>query len=232
MTTAPQLATVGRSLWVWWVLSYAVSYFVGNMMASAVVPPVVDAFDAGPFITGPSRVVVTGLTLGLLQWLILRQYIVHAHRWMWATIGGLALLDGVFHLGSMLVLAAIDREIPFFWAGAAVFLLLFLVQLAVFGATGLMQWLVLRTQVQHAGRWITATVAAHFLGTVTGVLGGLGIGYLFLWLEVDGGLGIRLIVYKYHLLEVSGGVVVGAVTGAVLVRLLRQPAAGGSTDAA
>ena len=184
----------------------------------------VDAVDVGAYIMVPARWAVTGLGLGLLQWFILRRYIARAHRWMWATIGGLGLLGGS-DLASMLALDAIPREIPFIWAGAIIFLGFVLMRLAVVGVTGLMQWLVLRMQVERAGRWITATVAAHFLGMVAGGIVGIGIGYLFHFIplsEMDGGIGIK-IAYRFHLLEVAEGAVIGAVTGAVLVRLLRQP---------
>ena len=220
----------GPALWVWWVLAHAVSYFVGNVVPSEVVSPVVAAVGAGR-VAGISHVAISGLSLGLLQGLILRRYIIQADRWMWATIGGLGLLGSVSALVSLLALEAIDRELTFFWAGAMVFLLLFLMQLAVVGGTGLLQWLILRMQVQRAGRWITATVAAHLLGMVAGI--GVGfIPYLFHLAEVDGGIGVGFIPYRFHLLEVAYGVVVGAVTGVVLVRLLRQPAAGGRTAAA
>ena len=202
------------------------------MVASFVVAPMANTVDAGAFITEPVRLLLTGFGLGVFQGLILRRYIVQADRWMWATFGGVGLLGGVINLSILLVLAATDREIPFLWVGAAVFLLLFLVQLAVFGVTGLMQWLILRAQVLRAGRWITATIVAHLLGMAVGILSGLGIGYLFYWLEVDGGIGIRFIAYRFHLFEVAGGAVAGAITGAVLVRLLRQPVPGERTAAA
>ena len=79
------------------------------------------------------------------------------------------------------------------------------------GGPGVLQWLVLRRQVARAGWWVVASAV------------GVGVGWI-----VEGGV---VVVVVLVVSEVLGGAVNGAITGAMLVWLLRQRAAAAATVA-
>ena len=226
MTTAPQPATAGWPLWAWWILASIISYFVGTLVDTAVVYPVVDSADVG--VTINLRLVLVGLGLGLLQWLILRRYIAQAHRWMWVTIG-VAVVGGVGYTVVQLSVQAIFFTFAFEggigrWTVNSMY---------VWGATvvvltGVMQWLVLRRQVPRAGWWIPASVAAYFSGIASGIAA-VYMGISFVSSDM---FHIPELIWRVSALSLIWGAVIGAITGAVLVRLLRQPVVGECTAAA
>ena len=84
--TVPQPATAGWSLWAWWTVTYFIGYFGSSVVGTDVIAPAVEAVGAWR-VAGVPEIAIRGLSLGLLQWLILRRYIAQAHRWMWATTG-------------------------------------------------------------------------------------------------------------------------------------------------
>ena len=92
---------------------------------------------------------------------------------------------------------------------------------AVVVLTGVMQWLVLRRQVARAVWWIPASIAAYFCGMAavymlfSFVLSNIPHLSELIW----GGVTITGPV-----LSLIWGAVLGAITGAALVWLLRQPA--------
>ena len=172
--------------------------------------------------TDVPEVAIRGLSLGLLQWLILRRYIAQAHRWMWATTG-VAVVASVGYPVVQFSLEAIF--FTFDLEGFAKWLIRF-GYLFVWGATvvvltGVMQWLVLRRQVPRAGWWIAASFAAYFFGIVASIV------------SADMGMSLPVVPYDLFPFPLLIGVAVFAlITGAVLAWLLRQPAAGGRTAAA
>ena len=76
---------------------------------------------------------------------------------------------------------------------------------------GFLQWLVLRQRLARAGWWIAASTVGWAIGPVIVLFGG-----------VVGELDAALIVLLVAVLWGIGGLVGGAITGAVLVWLLRQ----------
>ncbi|MDE2994821.1 MAG: hypothetical protein OXU67_13170 [Chloroflexota bacterium] len=77
--------------------------------------------------------------------------------------------------------------------------------------TGVLQWLVLRRRLARAGWWIAASTVGWAIGPVIVLFGG-----------VIGELDAALIVLLVAVLWGIGGLVGGAITGVVLVWLLRQ----------
>lgn len=129
-------------------------------------------------VAGYGGVVTGGLLVGVLQWLVLRRHLTGASRWVSAGFGAV-LAVGVVIFG----VGAVDSDVG--W----------IVGVSLFGTTvGVLQWLVLRSQVSRAGWW----VAASTLGWAAGMPFG----------DINGPPGL--------------GAVYGAVTATTLVWLLRQ----------
>jgi hypothetical protein len=139
---------------------------------------------------------VFGASLGTVQWLVLRRQVSRSGWWVLAsTVGGA--------VGGAMALVVDEAQI-------------FAIVLAMFGASvGIAQWLVLRRQVARAGWWVLASIV------VGGAVGGA------VDLVLGGTRGWDLFVV-IMLLPVGGVVALagyGAITGGVLVWLLRQSAA-------
>jgi hypothetical protein len=130
---------------------------------------------------------VIGLCMGALQEVVLRRHVPGLRRW--ALFTGLGFAAGVFMA---------QWGLPFF-LGLGV---------------GLMQWLLLRRDLNKTGWWPVMNVLAWPLGSVFG--GGLGI-------IVGEALGSPLVgdLLGYALT----GAIIGAITGAVLLWMLRENAA-------
>jgi hypothetical protein len=221
MMTPPKLATAGWSLWAWWTVTYVIGYFGGRVVGTEVIAPVVDAVGAWR-LAGALEVAIRGLSLGLLQWVILRRYIAQAHRWMWATTG-VAVVASVGFPVIQLSVEAIFFTFAFEGIGRWIMTSVHVWVAMMLVLTGVMQWLVLRRQVRRAGWWIAATVAAHFFGVVA-VYGIVAIYLRFPFVPYDTS-------HIFHLSELIRGSVIGALTGAVLVWLLGQPVGGERTAA-
>jgi len=138
--------------------------------------------------------IVLGIGVGVLQWLVLRRRVSGAVWWVLASAaGGLGILQAGFE--------GLSYSLSF---GA---LLSFTGIVALGGAvTGTLQWLVLRGQFSRAGWWVLASTVGWGLGG--SVLGA------FPWGVGDTDARVALVVTA---------AVLGAVTGGVLVWLLRQP---------
>jgi hypothetical protein len=110
--------------------------------------------------------VVTGLAIGVLQWLVLQHRIRTAWRWAAATVIG-------WTIGGVFVLVAVPVEIEFL-AGP------------IFGAgAGIAQWLVLRREVHWSGWWPVVSTLAWTTGLLvlpgfmfSGVMAGMMTGFV------------------------------------------------------
>jgi len=159
-----------------------------------------------------------GGSVGVMQWLVLRWQIPRAGWWVLPSIVGWTVGAAVgMYLGDTASQALVNDVVgdtegndlagQATWFGVA------------FGATigtavGLMQWLVLRRQVSWAGWWILANIIAWSLAL------GIGVGSVALsTLVIDDDL-MALMVLLVGVPVVAA--VPGAITGIVLVRLLRQ----------
>jgi hypothetical protein len=137
--------------------------------------------------------IMFGIGVGILQWLVLRRRIAGTGWW----VLGSAAAGAVISQGN---LASYYESLSF---GT---LLRYTVVVSLGGAVaGIFQWLVLRGKVSRAGWWVLASTVGWALG-------------IALW---DAGWDAGT---EYGtLLLVGSGPVLGAVTGAALVWLLRQP---------
>ena len=174
----------------------------------------VDGMRITAFVTNPTRgqladlelrlvrillPVLAGLTVGLLQWLALRPYLIHPADWLLQGGFGWAL---AFALG-LWVIDAIGGS-PL---GTLVGYLLFGLII------GALQWPVLRREIPNALPWIIASMVGWALG------GYLGQAVLTL---VAGGGEVSQVVSSAVVAAVTG-LVAGAITGLALVWIVRQP---------
>ncbi|MCA1995588.1 MAG: hypothetical protein LDL41_26595 [Coleofasciculus sp. S288] len=180
-------ASVRWIVGVWWTVATVVS-----LTAAMAVNPVWGQ------VVGPA-------TLGITQWLVLRQHIPKAGWWILATtLGGVVAL----YLGS----AVSFFTTSILWIGSGV------VGGAVGGAIlGLAQWLVLRRHVSQAGWWIAASAVALAVGA--GWLVYLGIESAFTF---DASMDLIQII-RWSGMGALSGAIGGAIKGGALVWLLRQP---------
>jgi hypothetical protein len=104
--------------------------------------------------------VIAGFAIGILQWVILQNYISNAWRWSIATGVGWA-------IGLAIILFTIPQELGLLYG-------------AILGLTvGIAQWFILRQDVQRSGWWIAISVIGWTAGLTllpgpltTGVLAG------------------------------------------------------------
>ena len=139
--------------------------------------------------------VVVGVTVaGVLQWLMLRQRMARAAWWIVAS-----LVSGVVAGG---VIFGVGGDAGFTAEVARDLDVGWVVEAGLYGAVlGVLQWLVLRGQVALSGLWVLASTVGWIVGDpVCSSLMGFGT--------------LSWVVF---------GAVYGAITGLVLVWLLRQP---------
>ena len=210
-------AQVGWGFWLRWVL------------ATSVVPSVVTAMALviGESVRGSDQQIIIAVFLGLAilastviaQWLVLRRQIARAGRWVLAGIVGLVvgsvvgLVAGgavrLVALGFKGVLGADFTEAVGIIGGLGVGIGLGIP--SALAAITIAQWLVLRRHVSRAGWWLLAHIVGLVVGSFVGAVlrGVLGV-------DADA----RAVVYS-----LPGLAAYGAITGGVMVWLLRQPAA-------
>ncbi len=202
-------APVDWRLWLWWVLASTVGWGVGG---GAVGVALGGGLSRGIVVTGYVGMVMGVIAAGALQWLVLRRQVAQAGWWVLASIVSGAIV-GVLAVGLGWVVGVIGRLVGGTawgagwgpdWSADPGGDVGFVVGVAVGGTVlGVLQWLVLQRQVARAGWWVLAS-------TVGWVVGGLVSGI------TDTAVGWAAL-----------GAVYGAVTGPVLVWLLRQRAASG-----
>ena len=187
----------GRGYWLAWFLASLMGYGMGAVLGAAFAWGV---FPTGTFdaVNGTALGIVMGATGGYFQWVVLRERIAGAGLWGLASALGLGLAMGASA-------AANPAENP---AMAGVFMAF------AFGAAGgILQWLILRRKVPQAGWWLLANLLGSlFAAIAVPIAAALGdAGY-----EDLGVLAFGLVF----------GVGNGAITGAALIWLLRQPSSG------
>ena len=202
-----------RGGWLWWVLASTVGWAVGGPVGVALG----GGLAMGIVVTGYVGMAVGVIAAGALQWLVLRRQVAGAAWWIVASVVGAALV-GVLAVLLGWVVGVVGRLVGGTawganwgpdWSADPGGDVGFVVGVAAGGTVlGLLQWLVLRRQVARAGWWVLAS-------SVGWVMGGLAAGIT----NTTAGWAVLGIVY-------------GAITGIVLVWLLRRPAAGTAAVAA
>ena len=155
---------------------------------------------------------LVGTVIGVAQWLVLRPYIRHPNRWIIVTIVG-AMVGWMVGVKASVFLALVTGL-----GTRGLSLSIFFEGVLLLGAwVGLMlgfaQWFVLQANLPGAGWWIPANIVAWALGLAVAFLG-IGMAKQAGWDAIAlAGTGFAGIL---------SGAVVGAITGAVLVWLMRS----------
>jgi len=191
-----QRARLGWGLWLSWVGASSLGYAIGD----AAVAWVLITFTSSVVFVALAGAVMLGGVPGGLQGLILRRQLSGAGWWVAASAGG-------WTAGWMVSLALIQREVP-----EPVSWDVLLAVVAVLG--GGLQWLVLRRHVLQAGWWVVASAVGWTLGlaVIFGVLAAAGA-------QVVAAAPVAWAL----LIGTLTGAVVGAVTGTLLLWLVRHP---------
>ena len=132
MATGAAKVAWGCAFWFLWVLASALGWAVGFPIADAILTVLGEVVADEVVIFG-----LLGALPGLLQWLLLRRHLPQAGRWVLASTLAGALIGAV--ASSVRV---VDPAAGYAVAGASF---------------GILQWLVLRRHVSHAGWWLLAS---------------------------------------------------------------------------
>jgi len=178
MTTATKQSQIGWSLWFQWVIASVAGLVVGRVIreiASAAiyteVPKIeISLLDPGYVLVGIVGLGILWAIVGLAQLIVLRTRLSEPAWWVLASGSG-AIIGGTIAY----VASRFDAN--------------FLGGIAIFGAIGTAQWLVLRKQFSRAGWWVLASVVGLLLFEFSSVLllvanafYGLVTGGVLLWL--------------------------------------------------
>ena len=176
--TAPLRVQSNSDFWVAWILA--------NWVASLAARWVLDGFRAydqlsGSHIPVPLDGLAAGATIGIvagiLQWLMLRRQIYQTDKWAIATFLGWS-IGMTVGWPLLKMIGGVPGEIVSFAVAGLVI--------------GLLQWLTLRAQVDHAGWWIPTSGIAWATGLY--IVGWIIAGWVFirLWQQPKEGVPITL----------------------------------------
>ena len=201
-------AQVGWGFWLRWVLAstmgltvgFAVGLimlFVGAFMLFAATLEFDETLTLTPVMFATMLAAAVGASVGIAQWLVLRWWQVsRAGWWVLASAVGAAVGGAA---GAIVISAATLDFAEVVGETLTLTLTLtpvMLILVTMFGASvGIAQWLVLRRQVSRSGWWVLASIVGFAVGVAVSIV-------------VD---------------RVVGFAVYGAITGGVMVWLLRQP---------
>lgn len=208
----PWLKRDSWTLWECWVLATVVGGLlgIGIVAIASVIASHLSNMSAVAFLHLVGA--LQGAALGLTQWLVLRRYIKHIGWWIVATAGG-AIVAWLIGLKVIVALTLI-----FFDGGMTETLPIGLVKAIFFlgmwvGAVlGMAQWLVLKPHVHKGIWWVVANAVAWGLGLLVALMGAT--------LAKLGEFTIETALIQIAT-GATTGVVVGAITGIVLVWLLK-----------
>jgi len=201
---------IGWSFWLRWVVlssvGCSIGLFVGFVFGSIISENIMGASALGHILGYFMLGVGLGFMVGLMQWFVLRGYIPRAGLWVLLSTVGFAVAMGCAAAVTSFGYSEGSDEL-----GDFAWVLGWTVIVALGGAvTGTLQWFVLRREVSRAGWWVLAdTVGWGLSMAVAGaILSECKCAY-----SPGGALGLLF----------GGGALLGAITGAALVWLLRQP---------
>ncbi len=206
---AVQARQANLNLWSRWVVTNTLGACIGWVVAVALG---FVTFGGGLLIAGP----IVGIGIGTAQTLFLEHYFPNNKwsNWLYITTVGATLFWIVFALTQWLF-AQQDRALLYHPLGL---IGSFLMGGAMFG---LVQWAVLRKNVQKAGWWIFANSIGWSIGGALGSITGDGVVRLFY--DRDNPYAGRLIWFPEYIFVFVAGtvatVIFAAVTGAMLLRL-------------
>ncbi len=192
----------GAALWAWWAAATAAGWGLAGALIGATISEV----------GSPWQYVFVPLSAAG-QWLVLRRRFARASLWLVATAAGAAVAGLAY---------AVLLALPAAIAGPPTSGLRLGLSTLVDGvALGVAQWLVLRRAVRGAGWWIPATMAPLWLFGLLDLSRGLEPA------TIPAGLTTAERVQLNGINAAIIGLFMGAVTGGVLMQLVRQPPQGG-----
>ena len=204
----------GFGLWWRWTLAtalgefagFAVPAIVGAVVAATLGTAAIVANDVILTVAVSLAGMVEGITLGYVQWRVLRMRLprMTAREWVVPT----ALAAGIAYLFGMTpaTLANIlSTDSPLFFVVVVIASMLILLSI------GTAQWLTLRHYLRRAGWWIPANILAWLFGLPAPFLG---------LAAVPDNSPTATFILVGILSGLLMGIAVGAITGIVLVRLL------------
>jgi len=198
-------------LWLKWVVGHALGGFVGLVLGFIGTVAGL-AIGRGETTVGGVLALVLGgsgfgLGIGAIQWIVLRREVYWRGGWVSASIGGggVGIVAGMIGGGSGILGSALALGPNADPAASAPTLapMIYVVVVASYGAViGIIQWLVLRREIDEAGWWILANILGSAIGTTVGIASAAGINAIVGFL--------------------AGFVTFGIITGVALVWLLRE----------
>ncbi len=131
---------IGWVIWLAWVLVSTIGWMLGFIIGFvlAYVPGDLIAGALGDYLAYGVHGSVLGAVVGLMQWLILREYVSRAGWWVLASSAGLAVGYGV----AVVALGSFAETVVVALGGTV---------------TGILQWLILRRHFSRAGWWVLAS---------------------------------------------------------------------------
>ncbi len=194
---------VGWNFWLRWVILMTIFLFLSYTGIDIVLRPIVTRSVTDLVVSEVIIVLglaVLGAAIGIGQWLLLRRRLRRASTW------GLA-IAATYWVGTSLTEIAAFTGVALLPSFVLSFLLLGPI-------CGLLQWIVLRHQVARAGWWVVVqTLGWPMMFAVTSVVA-------YSAASIGGGSVDDYLPMSYAI----GGAALGALTGAVLVWLLRARA--------
>lgn len=183
----------GSALWLGWAFATMIGMALGYLPSALFVEQV----DLGL-----ARVVVpllAGLLIGLMQWLVLRNYLTHCGDWVFNMVG------------SWMAAYTVGLFVVSFFARSVIAVALAYILFGVIVAV--IQWPVLRREIPQLWMWILANVVGWTLG---------GLAAQGVMLLLFGDNPPSLLASTLVNAAVTG-LVAGLITGLALVRIVREP---------
>ena len=211
---------VGVAFWLNWVLVNALGFAIS--VAPVFIVPIVneamgatrgrDTVEATLSVLSPLLGVLIAISVGMLQWFVLRRYVRWANQWWLATSIGWIVGGFLASYAAFAVLGARPSTLSFNAVTAPV-------SAAVVGT---IQWLVLRRHVRRAGWWPPASIVSGFIAESLGFYAGFDVALRAAAVAYRFGENLTAIVFSASQQAVIGAFA-GSMTGIVLVWLLRHP---------
>jgi hypothetical protein len=189
-----QRLSVSWLFWLQWVLANIVGWAAGEAVGFFL--------PENTLLTGTLHMMVMGAAGGIAQWFILRRYL-EPVGW-WALTTSLAMGIG----GAVGLAASYAAGMELLQPWAVLFLGL---------AIGIGQWLILRRHLSRAGWWVLVNTLGLPIGFVLALIIAFSLG--FEWEQV----GVAFALISLTFFGAVAGALYSAITGGVLVWLLRQP---------